>query len=97
MSMKTLEMHETEAVIAPTGSVRIDDLPFATGDRVRIFVMLEKGIGGRRHSADEVRRAGDIRRGLKGSVIEYGDPTEPMGVEDWDALKDDFPGVSTSD
>jgi hypothetical protein len=88
MSIKTLEMHETEAVIAPTGSVRIDDLPFATGDRVRIFVMLEKGTGGRRHSDDELRRSAYIRRGLKGSVSEYINPTEPVGVDDWDVMKD---------
>jgi hypothetical protein len=88
MSMKTVEMHETEAVIAPTGSIRIDDLPFATGDRVRVFVMLETGIGGRRHSPEELRRSADLRRGLKGTVIEYIDPTEPVGADDWEAMQD---------
>jgi len=26
-------------------------------------------------------------KSLRGSVLKYKDPTEPVGVEDWDALK----------
>lgn len=29
----------------------------------------------------------DILKSLKGSVISYEDPTEPVGLEDWEILK----------
>jgi len=29
----------------------------------------------------------EARRALKGSVLRYDDPTEPVGVEDWESLK----------
>lgn len=41
--------------------------------------------------AVEVRRYRDDKRPplekLRGSVIEYKDPTEPVGEEDWEALR----------
>ena len=31
--------------------------------------------------------AGEAKRALRGSVLKYDDPTEPVGLEDWDSLK----------
>ena len=30
---------------------------------------------------------GEALEALRGSVLQYDDPTEPVGLEDWDALK----------
>jgi len=39
----------------------------------------------------EIRKVADARRDpleiLRGSVLRYDDPFEPVGVEDWEALK----------
>ena len=32
-------------------------------------------------------KAREVRRALKGSVLRYDKPTEPVGVEDWESLK----------
>ena len=32
-------------------------------------------------------RSRELRRALKGSVLRYAKPTEPVGVEDWESLK----------
>lgn len=32
-------------------------------------------------------KAEDILKELRGTVIKYEDPTEPVGLEDWEALK----------
>jgi prevent-host-death family protein len=29
----------------------------------------------------------EARRGLKGTVLRYDDPTEPVGIEDWETLR----------
>ena len=87
--MKNLDGHESEAVVDATGSVRVSHLPYATGDRVRVLVLREATSGGvRRHTDEEVQRSRLIRRGLRGTVIRYDQPDEPVGVEDWDALDD---------
>lgn len=31
--------------------------------------------------------ASKIRKSLEGSVLEYDNPTEPVGLEDWDSLR----------
>jgi prevent-host-death family protein len=55
----------------------------ATGDTV---IVTDKG-----RPAIEVRRARADKRSplerLQGTVIEYQDPTEPVGAGDWNALK----------
>jgi hypothetical protein len=90
--MATLQAHEASAVIAPDGSVHVPDLPFGVGERVRVVVLADPAEKPRRHSADDIEKSRNIRRGLRGSVLHYDDPFGPaVPIEDWDALKDDEP------
>lgn len=82
--MKTIETYESEAVVDPSGTVRVEAVPFATGDRVRVFVMHEPSCGPRRHSEADVQLSRVRRSGLKGTVMRYDRPTDPVGEEDWD-------------
>ena len=91
--MKMIQTHEAEAVVDARGSVQIRELPFATGDRVRVFVMRDEVHAIARHTADEARRSAQVRHGLSGTPIRYDNPTEPVGAEDWDLLNDD-PGAA---
>ena len=39
------------------------------------------------NDAPDVRTVKDARARLKGSVLSYIDPMEPIGLDDWEALK----------
>ena len=82
--MKTIETYESNAVVDPGGSVRVQAVPFASGDYVRVFVMHESSCSPRRHSEADVQLSRMRRHGLKGTVIRYDRPTDPVGEEDWD-------------
>ena len=87
--MKSIDGHESEAVVDATGSVRVSHLPYATGDRVRVLILRDTTSNGvPRHTDEEVRRSRLIRGGLRGTIIRYENPDEPVGVEDWEALDD---------
>lgn len=65
-----------EASVPKDGVLELRDLPFKAGERVEVII-LEEGV---QPPSEEWRK-------LAGSVIRYDDPTHPVGVEDWDALK----------
>ncbi|HEX4797036.1 MAG TPA: hypothetical protein VH370_24810 [Humisphaera sp.] len=89
--METTDKHETVAVVDFAAAARVGDLPFATGDRVRVVITRENGKGPR-HTPDEIARSRAIRGDLRGSPIRYDRPFDPVGVEDWKVLKDE-PGA----
>jgi hypothetical protein len=87
-SMSTTQTHETTAVIGPDGSIHIADLPFGTGERVRVVVVPDAS-SPRRHTAEEIEQSRAIRRSLRGSVLRYDDPFSPaVPIEDWEVLRD---------
>ena len=65
-----------ETAVPDDGVLKLTDLPFRAGETVEVIVL--EGTPPVRH--DDWRR-------LKGSVLRYDRPTEPVAVEDWDALK----------
>lgn len=69
-----MSVHIAEATVDPLGRVVLDHLPFRPGDKVDIVVS--------RHSA-RASQAADLR----GSVLHYGDPFQPVATDDWDANK----------
>ena len=75
--MKNIDAYETEAVVDATASVRVGELPFATGDHVRVLVLRTGDSSIRRHSEEEVQRSKAIRQGLKGTILKYDRPDEP--------------------
>jgi hypothetical protein len=71
-----MNVHRVEAVVGRDGSLLLEDLPFREGDAVEIII-LERS---RKPEADD-------RYPLRGTPIEYVDPTEPVAEEDWDVLR----------
>jgi hypothetical protein len=70
-----MQAYRIEKVIPDTGKVELDALPFAAGSVVEIIVIgPEKETNGHRPS-------------LKGSVIKYDNPFEPVAENDWEALQ----------
>ncbi|HYE19133.1 MAG TPA: hypothetical protein VEA69_11850 [Tepidisphaeraceae bacterium] len=57
-------------------------LPFPVGEAVEVIVIERSDSGG-----TPEHRAPERWRTLAGTVVKYADPTGPVGVDDWDALR----------
>ena len=86
--MKTYHAHETEAVVQPDGTLRVEGVPFGAGEWVRVVLLSPPLPGPRRHSAEEVERSRRTRQGLRGTVLRYDDPFGPaVPPDEWEAMK----------
>ena len=61
-------------VLKEKGKLTLDHLPFAKGDLVQVFVSDTKPLVNERDP-------------LRGTVVKYERPTEPVAVEEWEASK----------
>jgi hypothetical protein len=69
-----MRAYSIEKVVADNGTLQLEALPFLPGELVEVIVL--------------VRKTKPARiRALKGSVIKYEQPLEPVSAEDWDALR----------
>jgi hypothetical protein len=66
--------HRTEAVLTEDGKLSLDHLPFRAGQAVEVIVLPAVGSTPAAHS-------------LRGSVLRYDRPTEPVAEADWDAAQ----------
>lgn len=66
--------YRSEAIVDEEGSVRVRAVPFVPGEAVEVIVF------------PRARRPGPgpSDASLRGSVLRYDDPTEPVAAEDWD-------------
>ena len=71
-----MQAYSIEKVIAPDGKLLLDTLPFLAGETVQVIILPSK-------SLKKVHRSAL----LKGSVVEYSDPLEPVVQDDWAALQ----------
>jgi hypothetical protein len=70
-----MQAYRVEKVIPQTGKIELDALPFAAGAVVEVIILgPEKAANGRSHS-------------LKGTVIKYDDPFEPVAENEWEVLQ----------
>jgi hypothetical protein len=66
-----MSVHIAEATVDPLGRLVLDHLPFRPGDKVEVIV--------RTHEA-RTSQVVDLR----GSVLRYEHPFEPVTADDWD-------------
>jgi hypothetical protein len=66
--------HRVEAVLAEDGKLSLENLPFQAGQAVEIFVL-------------PVNRTTVPPDTLRGSVLQYDRPTDPVAEADWSALQ----------
>jgi hypothetical protein len=66
---------KTAAVVEKDGTLTLDHLPFRAGERVEVVV-----------TPIPPPRPDTVRYPLRGSVLHYDDPTEPVAEGDWEAL-----------
>lgn len=73
-----MNAYRIETTLTENGTLRLQGLPFCAGDSVEIIV-LERGSHTRHPDANPYP--------LRGKVIRYVDPTEPVALEDWEVLQ----------
>ena len=66
-----MKAYRIEKKIAANGELKLSGLPFQEGDEVEVII--------RSHESDS---APVMSSPLRGKVIEYLDPTEPVAIED---------------
>ena len=70
-----MRVYSVEKVISKNGTVQLEGLPFPPGELVDVIVLARKGAAETAHM-----------RTLKDSVLNYEQPLEPVGEEDWVVL-----------
>ncbi len=71
-----MKAYRVEKKIAANGELKLSGLPFQEGDEVEVIILS--------HETDSHSMTPSP---LRGKVIEYLDPTEPVAEEDWELLK----------
>jgi hypothetical protein len=66
--------HRIEAVLSEDGKLSLDHLPFRAGQAVVVMVL-------------PVTRLAPAAPSLRGSVLRYDRPTDPVAESDWGALR----------
>ena len=78
-----MNAHKIETVLNEDGTLTLRGLPFRAGDAVEVIVLESRT---KQHEAP-TRSPDSNPYPLRGKVIRYDDPTEPVALEDWEALK----------
>ena len=71
-----MKAYRVEKQIAANGELKLSALPFKEGDTVEVIIL-----------SHEAGSHPVTPSPLRGKVIEYLDPTEPVGEEEWELLK----------
>ena len=71
-----MQAHRTIAIVSENGSVTIEKLPFPAGKPVEVVVF-----------PAEARPNQGARYPLRGTPIQFVDPTEPVAESDWEAQR----------
>lgn len=71
-----MEAYRVEKRVATNGVLQLNALPFREGELVEVIILRRKG---------EVHRSDPSP--LRGKVIAYIDPTEPVAQDDWESLR----------
>jgi hypothetical protein len=71
-----MKAYRVEKQIAANGELKLRALPFQEGEAVEVIIL-----------SRETSHSSIPPSTLRGKVIEYLDPTEPVAEEDWQVLK----------
>jgi hypothetical protein len=79
-----MNAHKIEAVLAEDGTLILYGLPFHAGDAVEVIILETKAPQQSIVSPNQPEKNLNL---LRGKVIRYDDPTEPVALEDWEVLQ----------
>ena len=69
-----MRMFYAQTVVKEDGKLMLDHLPFAQGDSLQVFMAV-------------TQPASAVRYSLRGTVLKYERPLDPVADEDWAAAK----------
>jgi hypothetical protein len=76
--------YKVEAVLTQDGTLILQDLPFHEGDTVEVIIIEAKTS---QKIIAPLSQANTNLYPLRGKVVRYDDPTEPVALEDWEILQ----------
>ena len=68
--------HRIETIIGQDKTLTLENLPFYSGEQVEVIILSR--------SRNE---SGQNRYPLRGTTVQYTDPTEPVAQEDWETTR----------
>jgi hypothetical protein len=71
-----MQAYKVRSHVGEDGSLTVENLPFPAGEAVEVIVL-----------AEARKRKEQQRYPLRGTVIQYIDPTMPVAEDDWEALR----------
>lgn len=71
-----MQAYSIETIVTQDGKVDLDALPFLAGETVQVIILPSKRV--------QKRKTYSL---LKGSVVEYINPLEPIAMDDWAILQ----------
>ena len=71
----SLQAHRIETTLTQNGTLTLDHLPFQAGETVEVIVLTNASPA---PSQD--------RYSLRGTLVHYQEPMEPVAEQDWEAL-----------
>jgi len=69
-----MQAHHTKAIVDANGNLRLEKLPFSAGETVEVLVYPTHALS-----------SNGKRYPLRGTTIQYKDPTLPVAETDWEA------------
>jgi hypothetical protein len=79
-----MEAHKIEAVLTEDGTLMLRGLPFHAGDAVEVIILSAKTPQNKGAAPSQPETN---LYPLRGQVIRYDDPTEPVALSDWEVLQ----------
>jgi hypothetical protein len=79
-----MNAYKVEAVFTEDGTLMLQGLPFHAGDAVEVIIL--EATTPQLQEVSPSQRKTNLYP-LRGKVVRYNDPTEPVGLEDWEVLQ----------
>jgi hypothetical protein len=71
-----MQAYRIETTLTQGGILTLTNLPFQKGETVEIIILRQSVSSSRKHDAP-----------LRGTLLKYIDPTEPIAQEEWEVLQ----------
>jgi hypothetical protein len=71
----SLQAHRIETTLTQNGTLTLEHLPFQAGEAVEVIVL-----------PNSFPSSPHDRYSLRGTPVQYQEPTEPVAEQDWEAL-----------
>ena len=79
-----MNAHKIETSLTEDGTLVLKGLPFHAGDVVEVIILQPQTA---QHQIKSLETQNTNLYHLRGKVIRYDDPTEPVALEDWEYLQ----------